>query len=286
MPQKLAIGSFGQDVVQLQNSLNLLPTSLPALVPDGSFGNKTKTRTVEFQNQSFLQPDGIVDPITWAKLLELISGLLPPGVDTPPLLPPPVDSTVAKRLEVVAIARAEAEQNPLGMLAAKLPGGKDPSNNRTFRRGHDNLLKYFRMAAPNPANPGTTFYNENDITYLTEANQLGPMRDWCGIFALWVYKMAGLPVGSWRDGFGIGSVAGIKQNFQKKGDLRGCIGFINAFQHHFIIEDVFTSDLGIKMVKTVEGNSGPSSNFNIRSTPSEARQLQQILVYTPFPISG
>jgi peptidoglycan hydrolase-like protein with peptidoglycan-binding domain len=69
MPATLRLGSFGSEVKQLQQSLNLLPTQLQRLAADGSFGPKTHGRAVEFQKQSALVPDGIVGPFTWARLL-------------------------------------------------------------------------------------------------------------------------------------------------------------------------------------------------------------------------
>lgn len=282
MPKKLTIGSFGSEVVQLQNFLNLLPSFLPRLLADGNFGNKTKTRTVEFQRNSSLVPDGVVGPVTWAALLEIVARLLPPGSippgSIPPAeLPPSVDPTLIKRLEVIRIARTEAERNGINLLAAKNAGRKDPANDYAYRLGYENLIKYFRVAAPKPGT-GTSFYDEDHIAYLINPGQLAPMKHWCGIFVLWVFKTAGLPVGNWIDARGLADVSGIKGVNDKRGEIRGCVGYVDQpHQHHFIIEEVFT-DKFVKKVKTIDGNSFPSSNFNANGI----KNLNDIKVYSPY----
>jgi hypothetical protein len=66
----LSIGSNGGDVSDLQNALNNRPpSSLPALNPDGIFGQKTDARVREFQRYKQLAVDGIVGPITRAALI-------------------------------------------------------------------------------------------------------------------------------------------------------------------------------------------------------------------------
>jgi hypothetical protein len=267
MPATLRLGSFGSEVKQLQQSLNLLPTLLPRLVADSSFGPKTHGRTVEFQKQSSLLPDGIVGPFTWAKLFELVAQLVPPGTMPPGLGTPPAPVPGnAKRADVVQAANAEAIQ---GGVAAKSPGGKDSTNARTFRMGHEKLLKYFRLAAPN-------VFNEDAIKYLTTPGQLAPCPHWCGIFALWAVKAANVPVGTWKMGSGISSVSGFKQ-ISKSNAQNGDVGYVHQpFQHHFIIKEV---GAGGSLV-TVEGNSGVDSSFSIKTN----RTLNNIdAVYSPFP---
>jgi peptidoglycan hydrolase-like protein with peptidoglycan-binding domain len=79
MPKTLSIGSSGPEVQHVQTLLNLLPTLLPLLIADGVFGSKTKKRTVEFQQKSSLVPDGVIGPLTWGALLDLINKLFPGG---------------------------------------------------------------------------------------------------------------------------------------------------------------------------------------------------------------
>lgn len=68
MPQELRLGATGEDVILLQTRLNTLPSARPRLVVDGVFGHKTLLRVKEFQRTTFVH--GVVDPATWAKLLE------------------------------------------------------------------------------------------------------------------------------------------------------------------------------------------------------------------------
>ncbi len=70
MPPTLTLGSTGADVILLQTKLNSSPpTALPTLFVDGDFGPITLQRVEEFQLNNGLPVDGIVEAITWGKLL-------------------------------------------------------------------------------------------------------------------------------------------------------------------------------------------------------------------------
>ncbi len=73
----LRIGSAGEQVRQLQDSLNLLPTALQRLKADGQFGSRTQGRVMEFQRANALSPDGVVGEITMGVIQALLRGLLP-----------------------------------------------------------------------------------------------------------------------------------------------------------------------------------------------------------------
>ena len=197
MPQTLSIGALGAAVTELQNALNELPTKLALLKADGVFGQKTRARVVEFQGDNGLDADGVVGPITWEKLLALVAAL----AEVP-------QANDLGRIAVVAVARAEAS---IPGVAAKLPGGKDPADarKRSFRMGHTRLLKYFRATGAASATP----FMEAAVTDLEKQGQLAPMPHWCGIFALWAVKTAGMNVGGWNLGKGISSVAGFRQTW-------------------------------------------------------------------------
>lgn len=72
----LVYGMRGVDVRSLQELLNAAyersPNMLDAVVVDGIFGTKTKEAVVKFQRKYSLDDDGIVGPITWGKLVELV----------------------------------------------------------------------------------------------------------------------------------------------------------------------------------------------------------------------
>src|SRR5690349_112657 len=68
MPPTLSLGATGPDVILLQSRLNAMPSALPRLIVDGNFGPRTLQRVKEFQTNVFV--NGVVDPDTWAKLLD------------------------------------------------------------------------------------------------------------------------------------------------------------------------------------------------------------------------
>jgi len=68
LPQTLSLGATGPDVILLQTRLNALPSARPRLIINGIFDRKTLLRVKEFQTKTFLT--GVVDPDTWAKLLD------------------------------------------------------------------------------------------------------------------------------------------------------------------------------------------------------------------------
>ena len=63
----LRLSSKGEEVRKLQNLLN--PFSGNALNPDGDFGSQTQKAVMAFQASQGLAADGIVGPMTWARLL-------------------------------------------------------------------------------------------------------------------------------------------------------------------------------------------------------------------------
>ncbi len=78
----LSIGSAGQDVSDVQLSLNNRPpSSSPQLDPDGIFGKMTDTRVREFQRNNRLVVDGIVGPQTRAALAGNEPGISNYGCD-------------------------------------------------------------------------------------------------------------------------------------------------------------------------------------------------------------
>jgi peptidoglycan hydrolase-like protein with peptidoglycan-binding domain len=65
----LKMGSRGDDVKTLQTKLNTALTPSPKLVPDGSFGIKTRNAVVRYQQANWLVEDGEAGPCTWNALM-------------------------------------------------------------------------------------------------------------------------------------------------------------------------------------------------------------------------
>ena len=68
-PTTVSLGARGPVVGQLQRALNAKKARLDrALVVDSVFGPKTKAAVIRFQRRQKISADGIVGPITWARL--------------------------------------------------------------------------------------------------------------------------------------------------------------------------------------------------------------------------
>lgn len=86
-------GARGEAVVELQFLLNFIAAfynDLPFVVEDGVFRDSTRLAVIEFQTRFGLVPDGVVGPLTWARLYEVYRSirntvpLPPPAQDIPP----------------------------------------------------------------------------------------------------------------------------------------------------------------------------------------------------------
>ncbi len=69
----LKVGSKGGDVMIMQEYLNVVSTVYPTIkrmVPDGIFGNVTKSSVISFQSKFSLVPDGIIGKMTWDKIVD------------------------------------------------------------------------------------------------------------------------------------------------------------------------------------------------------------------------
>lgn len=70
----LTVGSSGDKVRQMQNQLNVISNSYPAIpkvTADGQFGSQTKDAVEVFQKVFGLPVSGIVDFPTWYKISEI-----------------------------------------------------------------------------------------------------------------------------------------------------------------------------------------------------------------------
>lgn len=71
-------GSRGQDVVTLQYLLNVVSQfypQVPAPTQDGIFGSGTRQSVIAFQQAAGLTADGIVGPLTWQSLYNIVLGI-------------------------------------------------------------------------------------------------------------------------------------------------------------------------------------------------------------------
>ena len=93
MPATIQEGSTGADVRWAQYLLVRRLILSDQTQIDGIFGPKTKTAVVEFQQSAGLTQDGIVGPLTWAKLEQ--------GYTMPPTLSQGSQGPVVQKLQEV-----------------------------------------------------------------------------------------------------------------------------------------------------------------------------------------
>jgi peptidoglycan hydrolase-like protein with peptidoglycan-binding domain len=276
----LRVGSSGEAVRRLQELLNQRGAGL---VPDGQFGPKTRSAVVAFQQGSGLTPDGVVGPMTWGALL----GTAPPKTEKPPegkppegkkegiepdkgtgtgtgtaTTPPPGDKVVSgSRQAIIAVARAEVGNG----VAARIPGEPDETGKAT-RKGWERLLEYFTVAyggtLPMPHMKDIIKYHKYGM-----GAQSGGLQSWCGIFANWACKTAGVSVPNWKIG---GTPMGPFSQNPEPGD----IGYIDQpFQHHCVVIAVDGDT-----ITSVDGNSGADSSVQLRT-----RSRSQFTLFMKVP---
>ncbi|NLX19520.1 MAG: DUF4157 domain-containing protein [Desulfobulbus sp.] len=137
---------------------------------------------------------------------------------------------MSKGEAIVAIARSK-----LGKVKAKQPEGSD--GGRHLRYGHDLLLEIFQLSAPG-------VWDDDVIRYI------GPgLPSWCGIFATYCIKKAGIDIGNWQMGKGVTAYGTLKPTDSPQ---PGDIGYIDQpYQHHCIISKVEGDS-----IESIDGNSG------------------------------
>lgn len=145
---------------------------------------------------------------------------------------------------IVAIARSR-----LGKVRAKQPGGSD--GGKQLRFGYDVLLEIFQLAAPG-------VWSDDVVKYL------GPgLPSWCGIFATYCIKKAGINIGNWQMGKGVSAFGTLKVT---ENPQPGDIGYIDQpYQHHCIIARVEGDT-----IESIDGNSGWYSEIIETKRPRSA----------------
>lgn len=243
MPATLAFGSMGPLVKQLQESLNRLATQLPRLTPDGQFGPKTRGRVMELQSSNQLPADGIVGPMTWELLARLLQQVADGGV---PVLPGMKASTFdALRPLVLTIAQMHMGKVDFSQMIGGRP------------RGIDFVKEVFQFAANQTLTDANFRANGTGGWMPTPwIGVHGQVKSWCGIFAVYCYRKAGIPV-RWDLGVG-GPVGPIRLRTFSPGFAAllkpGDIGGVATKNHHFLIETIHGTG-PVPKLTTIDGNT-------------------------------
>jgi hypothetical protein len=88
---------------------------------------------------------------------------------------------------------------------------------------------------------------------------LGPIVDWCGIFALWAIKKGGVGggLGVWKKGSGISSVPGMFQTSSPlKGDVAAATLYKDGKPNGAHMDLVFSVSADGRSIQTIDGNDG------------------------------
>jgi peptidoglycan hydrolase-like protein with peptidoglycan-binding domain len=289
-PPTVRQGSQGPDVVRLQERLNALGNQL---VADGVFGPKTRAAVVAFQSTNGLAADGIVGPLTWNAL-----GVAPapPGPATPPTPVSPgtaettsgTEATTAteetpaptpqpgagtepggQRAAAVALALAEA-----GKVEAYSAGGTDPETGKTTRLGWERLDVYFETAYGGRGG-GYDAFQQSAVKFLN-----GPkLQSWCGLFAVWALKSAGVPLGNWKIGMGISALISESRSPKNYIPRTGDVGYLNAHQHHCLVIRVEGDT-----VITIDGNTRGDSGATGGQIGENTRHLSAFAAFYVPPV--
>lgn len=243
MPATLSYGSFGPLVKELQTGLNQLVSQLPRLTVDGQFGPRTRGRVQEFQSDNQLVPDGIVGPLTWDVLVQLLQQVAQGGVPVMPGMTPSVFD--ALRPLVLLVAQQHMGQVDFSQLTSGRPKGID------FIKEVFDFAAGVKLTDTNFREGGT-----GDWIATPWVDNPVQKKSWCGIFAVYCYRKAGIPV-TWNVGKGRvdgplrirSSGAGLAAQL-KPGD----IGAVATRSHHFLIESVIGSG-ALPRISSIDANT-------------------------------
>jgi len=285
MQSLLRMGSLGPDVVTIQKALNEAGQSVfDQLTPDGQFGMKTHGRVLEFQRRRGLVADGIVGSNTQSALQQFIDQVT--GF-VEKLQPPPGEATARQRVVQTAEQFFQAHGwrpfDKVGGDNARIAANKCSDPVSRARQGGAVLAVIWGIAGvvsppPRQCLQISTTAESNYLNGLPGRNQWD-IPSWCGIFALSVYKRAGLRLSAWplkHKGFSA------KPEFQavtsggsvQPGDL-GIFDFRpNETNHHFIVVGV-SGDI----VTSVEANvSQPFGNDRFQTIAKRTKfSVNQIM---------
>lgn len=268
----VSFGAVGEAVRLLQRALNLAPTQLPRLQDDASFGPKTHGRVIEFQGQKNAVRDGVVGPITWEllepfvqQLLKIVDQNMPASADE-----------ATQRQRIVDVATASFNSWGWGTTGTVTPDGSPriagargvgpAAFTKRPRQGGATLAAIFAMANAGGANCLTIaasieaiYQKEPKSDADRQAINQQDIGSWCGIFAAYCYRAAGLKIG-WNE---------LRQQLPQYFDSlrptdavqKGDIGVYDpSINHHFIvIEDAAQG----ARVHSIDGNVGNPSEMTV-----------------------
>jgi hypothetical protein len=250
----------------LQRALNVIPSKQAKLAEDSQFGPKTRGRVMEFQGQKHVAQDGVVGPVTWGQLEPFVKQILQMVDQTLPVNP----DEEALRQRIVDVAKTSLATWGWGDSGPVVPDGSPRIaaargfgpfvGDRCARQGGVALASIYAMAGAG-GSLCMTITSEMLNVYQQDPKKHPKRRDtinqkdigsWCGIFATYCYRAAGLKV-SWNevkhqmtDYF---EIIGPTQA-ARKGDIGV---YDTSLNHHFlVIEDAAPG----KHVYSIDGNVG------------------------------
>lgn len=296
MNPTLRIGARGPAVVILQTALNkALPAARPPLVPDGAFGPATRNRVIEFQRLKKLTPDGVVGANTWAALGSAAVGGPPAPAGFPPAPPPPGQQNTppppappggatGAGAKIVAVALKEYQSYGWFGSTSFSPtnpriAGKRCSDPATRKRQGGEHLREISAAAGGPApDRCLTLSKQAEAMYgrsysASERNNTD-IVSWCGIFALYCAKQAGLRLSGWPLKYSIGKPKATDEwriRGASEAPEPGDIGIIHPMKenHHFVITQVSGSS-----ISSIDGNSGMLMEITQKNGGYSAQQVR------------
>ncbi len=284
----LKFGSFGEAVKLLQQALNFWEQSLlPALAVDGAFGSKTDGKVREYQRSSKLNADGQVGPITWAELEPLIqkaiAAITRPGN---------FDAAVERIRMAANVAHAAfgwagggVTPNPASPKVAaaypQVPFNPGPTmlGKRKFPRQGGLQLQSICAVAGAPAQKLAVAPTISERAVLAwqesspEAREIRNKEDigaWCGIFAYYVYRCAGIDLGGWANHgqniFNKNKIIQVSDVMKVRPGYIGVLDGINAYgkNHHFVVMDVNSDG----SVDSIDGNLSDPNTYERKMSAS------------------
>ena len=266
--QILAYGSRSEEVQKTQAALNYEGSSRrESLAEDGVFGSLTHARVMEFQQDNQLQVDGKVGPQTRAALQTFLEFI---EKNWNNIAGSKTEEDARTRIRAIArqyhtglgwrpgdqlastasFFRIAANHSADGWQpqTQTFPPDRGSFADRRIRQGGLSLSTIFRIGYPG----GPSSHSIHEITTKAIHNyhigasgrNIWDIVSWCGIFAMYVYRSAGLNV-RWPN-----LAAGFRGVPVSRRPKPGDYGNVRAANHFFIVTDILPGG----GLETIEGN--------------------------------